>query len=66
MESKADAVCRPGNEGKNRTDFYRTLNDCCSVTPLEVRQSPIPDSLESGLRSRGGSIWQVAVIYPEV
>ena len=29
MEVKADAVCRPGNEGKNRTDFYRTLNDYC-------------------------------------
>ena len=29
MVDEADAVCRPGNEGKNRTDFYRTLNDYC-------------------------------------
>ena len=35
MDSKADAVCRPGNEGKNRTDFYRTLNDYCRQSSVD-------------------------------
>ena len=35
MVDEADAVCRPGNEGKNRTDFYRTLNDYCRQSSVD-------------------------------
>ena len=35
MDSKADAVCRPGNEGKNRPKFYRTLNDYCKQSSVD-------------------------------
>ena len=35
MDSKADAVCRRGNEGKNRPKFYRTLNDYCKQSSVD-------------------------------
>ena len=35
MDSKADAVCRPGNEGKNRPKLYQTLNDYCRQSSVD-------------------------------
>ena len=35
MDSKADAVCQHGNEGRNRTNFWQTLNDYCKQSSAD-------------------------------